>query len=92
VAHTLRQISGVVARMDQAPQADRLRYCYWAGKWHLLEHRVGVVGSFLSSVRIKLIYFYQAYSLLMSAFNNCPNKMARHKRSVYHLKKLWTTN
>jgi hypothetical protein len=45
LAHTLRQISGVVVKMQEAPQADRLRYCYWAGRWHLLEHRVGVVSA-----------------------------------------------
>ncbi|PVF99411.1 hypothetical protein CPB86DRAFT_774377 [Serendipita vermifera] len=66
VAHTLRQVYGVVTRMEQAPQADRLRFCYWAGKWHLLEHRVGV-----------------AYSLLRTAFSICPNKMTRHKRSIF---------
>ncbi|CCA67597.1 hypothetical protein PIIN_01425 [Serendipita indica DSM 11827] len=42
LAHTLRQISSSVSQMNLAPQADRLRYCYWAGRWHLLEHRIGV--------------------------------------------------
>ncbi|KIM26968.1 hypothetical protein M408DRAFT_175857 [Serendipita vermifera MAFF 305830] len=52
--------------MQEAPQADRLRYCYWAGRWHLLEHRVGV-----------------AYPLLRTAFTICPNRMVKHKRSIF---------
>ncbi|KAG8759260.1 hypothetical protein FRC14_006336 [Serendipita sp. 396] len=66
LAHTLRQISGVVSQMELAPQADRLRFCYWAGRWHLLEHRVGV-----------------AYPLLKTAFSICPNRMMKHKRSIF---------
>jgi hypothetical protein len=30
---------------EQCPLPERLRYCYWSGKWHLAEHRVGAVST-----------------------------------------------
>ena len=29
---------------EQCPLPERLRYCYWSGKWHLAEQRVGAVS------------------------------------------------
>jgi len=29
---------------EQCPLPERLRYCFWSGKWHLAEQRVGAVS------------------------------------------------
>jgi len=29
---------------EECPLPERLRYCYWSGKWHLAEQRVGAVS------------------------------------------------
>ena len=42
--------------MQDAHQYDRLRYCYWAGRWHLLEHRVGVVRHQIQTLWTLLIH------------------------------------
>lgn len=83
LAHTLRQISAVVVRMQEAPQADRLRYCYWAGRWHLLEHRIGVVSSPQTRMQTSDLCHLQAYPFLKQAFDICPNRLMKHKRYSY---------
>lgn len=39
-----RQAAPILAHFELCPRPERLRFCYWAGRWHLMEHRVGPVS------------------------------------------------
>ena len=41
----IKQLAPLLTQhFEQCPLPERLRYCYWSGKWHLAEQRVGAVS------------------------------------------------